>query len=268
MICANFFREDAKTVRAVATYLSFAAEYTVQMTVEAGSFRILGGQWEVSRPTAELVCGKAAFPASLIGAEAYLSFRFPEDISAFMPKRIVRLVRDCVRGLIQAETWLLPERGFASDSEYDAVFDDIYQGGCRAYSHPHEDEETWMQYVGEYRREWNLFNRTKTFVVDRDETSGQLRVSGSFCDSFHEMLVRFAASAKTGEVISSDFVFKRAPMSICFSCEELAQGLVGMRLPLDKAQLAALAAGGEGCSHIFDLLCDLADESAEIYGGR
>jgi hypothetical protein len=265
MVFSSFLREDGGVVRTSTTYLSHKAEYMAEMTVDAGSFRILGGQWEVSRPAPGMVCGREPFPESMLDREAYLSFKFPEDVGGIMPKRIVRIVRDCVRGLVQAETYLLPERGFADDKAYDDFFDEVYVGGCRAYSHPHEDEETWMQYAGAYRRTRGIFNRYKTFLIERDPAAGLILVSGALSDSFHEMHVRFAASAASGEILSSGATFKRAPMGICFSCGGLADGLVGLSLPLGKGDLAELTAGAEGCSHLFDLLCDLADESGDVW---
>ncbi|MCR4400755.1 MAG: hypothetical protein NUV35_07820, partial [Syntrophomonadaceae bacterium] len=152
------------------------------------------------------------------------------------------LLSECIRGIVQAETFFIRERGFESGDAYDAFWDRMYAGSCRYYSHPEQVERPWSEYVGSAPRGLNLYNRSIT-TSGRLDDDGRFMVAGAFVDTFHELGVRVIMD-RAGRVARAAGAFVRAPDRICFTTVEHLAALTGRDFPsLTKKELGIMAGG-------------------------
>ena len=244
--------------RLVAQCLLVSTGYEAVATIEAAtdSFVIRQADWKVYRsPKAVLNGGGLA--TALVGTEAYLgagaALRAVAETAGPLPKE---LLAECVKGIIQAETYLFSERGFASSDAYEAYWKTRYLNSCRLYSNLERVTHSWYKHVA--TRDWgdSLFNRFKTAVVKRREDDSLL-VSGGFIDSFHELAA--ALTVADGVVTDCAGGFLRAPDPVCRENEAHFAALTGRQLDsLTTREIGGVAGGAAGCSHLADLLNHLA----------
>jgi len=244
---------DAQTV-----YRGTDGECAALLLVEPGTLKIVSATWENYTPEVTSVEVKG-----LAGVEAYFKCgpvlkETLADLGAF-PRS---LFAETVRGIIQAETFLWSQRGFASPSEYSQYWEQFYIGSCRYYSHLERISKTWDEYCGPDRIT-SLFNRFKSQSVYIDENKG-FRVVGMLSDSFHELSVDLALDPNL-LVTKANGVMLRVPDNVCCEAVAYISELPGNLLDgLGKKQIAGLLGAGEGCVHIIDLVYD-AMESVKIY---
>lgn len=163
------------------------------------------------------------------------------------------LIAEAVRGIVQAETFFFGERGFASAADYDAFWDNMYRNSCYYYSHLDEVEKTWMDYVGPIERPYNLFNRSKTATVTRED-GGVWRVTAVFIDSFHELGIEFLVDGH-GLIQSARGDYTSAPSRICWRNTGHLEKFTGCSLTaFSKKDIALRAGGSEGCNHLVDII--------------
>lgn len=202
----------------------------------------------------------------LVGVEAFLEAgpHLKRALPSKEQEPIRDLISECIRGLVQAETFFFKERGYASAAQYDSYWDKMYLNGCYYYSHLDRVEKPWLDYVGYTQRSGNLFNRVHSVVIHREE-DGCYSLNASFIDSFHELGVRLGMDAD-GIVLLSEASYNRAPDKICWDNTRHLGNLLGLRLSdLSKKELAARAGGAEGCNHLVDILCDASQAMAEFW---
>lgn len=244
---------DAQTV-----YRGTDGECAALLLVEPGTLKIVAATWESYAPEVTTVEVKG-----LKGVEAYFKCGpVLKETLAGLGEFPRSLFAETVRGIIQAETFLLAERGFASPSEYSRYWEKIYTGSCRYYSNLERISRTWDEYYGSDRIT-SLFNRFKSQKVYIDEKKGY-RVAGMFSDSFHELSVDLALDPNL-LVTKANGVMLRVPDNVCCEAVAYISELPG-RLSdgLGKKQVAGLLGEGEGCVHMIDLVHD-AMESVKIY---
>ncbi|MEQ8174200.1 MAG: DUF2889 domain-containing protein [Syntrophomonadaceae bacterium] len=201
----------------------------------------------------------------LIGVEAFLDAG--PHLKRALPSReqepIRDLISECIRGLVQAETFFFRERGYLSAAQYDSYWEEMYLNGCYYYSHLDEVEKPWLDYVGYTQRSANLFNRVHSLVIHR-EPNGCYSLNASFIDSFHELGVRLGMDTD-GIILLSEASYNRAPDKICWYNTRHLKKLLGLRLlDLSKKDLASLAGGAQGCNHLVDILYDACRAMAEF----
>lgn len=205
----------------------------------------------------------------LVGVEAFLSAgpHLKRALPGKKQEPIRNLISECIRGLVQAETFFFKERGYLSAAHYDSYWEGMYLNGCYYYSHLDRVEKPWLEYVGYTERSLNLFNRIHSVVINR-EPGGSYSLNASFIDSFHELGVRLGLDAG-GVVLLSEASYNRAPDKICRENVRHLETLHGMHLAnLSKKDLAALAGGPEGCNHLVDILHDASRAMAECIALR
>jgi hypothetical protein len=103
-------------------------------------------------------------------------------------------------------------------------------------------------------RAWGtcLFNRSQNASV-RQLAGGDWQVAGGFADSFHEIGMELVLSK--GTVISCSGNFLRVPDPVCRETTAFLAEVVGQPITeLTKQKLGKTAGGGQGCSHLVDLL--------------
>lgn len=227
-------------------------EATAYLSAKAANFEIIEARWDVYRSPGGVANGSRSVP-ELTGVEAYLNAG--KGLLAVtrehgeLPKN---LLAEGIRGIIQAETYLYKERGFASTEAYEASWKSHYAGSCRLYSNQERITRTWYEHVT--NRAWGacLFNRSKNAIVRRLANS-DWQVAGGFTDSFHEIGVELVL--REGRVTACSGNFLRVPDPVCRETITFLDTLVGQPVAeLTKQKLGKTAGGGQGCSHLVDLL--------------
>lgn len=242
---------------AESTLISTGIEAVGQLVVDVKSFEIKKARWEICRSPGGSLNGGKELP-ELNGVEAYFSAgavlrRVVGEAAGGLPRE---LLAECVKGLIQAETFIYRDRGFPSATAYDEYWDKMYLNACRYYSNLERVTCTWMGYVVNHQREGNLFNRFLGCRVYRQD-EGKITASGHFSDSFHELGVLADLDGK-GEVARSTGSFQRAPDPVCFECSQHARNLIGKKIAqLTKKEIGTLVGGSQGCNHMVDVVFEL-----------
>ncbi len=164
------------------------------------------------------------------------------------------LFAETIRGIIQAETYLLRERGFASIDDYSDYWQRMYRGSCRYYSNLDRADSSWGDYAGDVSRQGYVFLRFKTYFLYLTAPD-QYLVIGSINDTFHEMNVSLTISR--GRVLEAKGNMLRVPHDICCESTEFFAALAGTEIaPLSKKSISALLGGTQGCVHLVDMLDD------------
>jgi hypothetical protein len=238
-----------------------------RLTVNVRTFAVKEAAWEVYRSPGGRFNGCKAVPA-LKGAVAYFNIgkelrRAVGDEAGGMARE---MLAECVRGMIQAETFLYRERGFESVDDYGRYWESHYLNSCRYYSNLDRVTRAWPEYVGNFWRGLNFFTRSKSCSVFSG--SDGLNIVGNLSDSFHEMGAVIDLDT-TGRVAGCRCGFLRAPDRVCFECEALFSELKGLVLPhCGKKQIGKVIGGGQGCDHLVDLISDMAKAVAVVWKSK
>lgn len=172
------------------------------------------------------------------------------------------VISECVRGVIQAETFFFTERGYANEKAYDAYWDEMYVNSCRYYSNLDKRDQTFIEVVGYSERSHNLFNRSKQVTLA--EVDQGYSITACFMDSFHELALQLKLN-NAGLVTEASGNFLRAPGHICGENNQHLNKLKGICLStMGKREVADLAGGSEGCSHLVELIYEAAKAASHI----
>ena len=160
--------------------------------------------------------------------------------------------QDCVKGMIQAETYLFAERGFASPKDYDNFWRENYRDSCRRFSIADGRTQSWFAFIAERRPGTDcLFNRCKTVAIHA-MPDGTVTASGHFIDSFHELSIAMTTSDGIITACSADLI--RVPHVVCRETAAHLSALTGKAVGDITSKAAAACAGGPmGCNHLADL---------------
>lgn len=238
---------DAQTVR-----LEGGSEWTAALVLDARTLCIRNACLEnFCPPTSE-----TAVPVpELVGVKAYLDGAAAlKSALKGLDSRVAALFLETVRGVVQAETYLLQERGFESAAEYSSYFENIYAGSCRYYSYLDRVRRRWDEYAGGSERKGRLFWRSKTYLLYALAGGGNL-VIGSLADTFHELNVRLWVDGGRISTATADFL--RIPDTVCSEAAGFLEDITGMdALSLNKKELAGMLGGSQGCIHLIDVVDD------------
>lgn len=243
-----------------AYYLDTARELSVRLEVEPRTFAIMRATSESCRgPEGREHCRVREIP-ELAGIPAYFEAGRELQRVRWESELERLLLAECVRSVIQAETFLLPERGFNSAEAYDEYWEQMYRNSCRYYSHLDRVRRRWMEHVAEQERFSLLYVRHCTLSVYRGGGgSSGLLLTGAFGDSFHELNLVLEVARPGGSVVSASACMLRGPDEVCREAMELATGLVSGQIAAlkSKKEVAALLGGQDGCVHLIDLAYNL-----------
>ncbi|MEW6540972.1 MAG: DUF2889 domain-containing protein [Bacillota bacterium] len=238
-------------------------EASARFTVDPHTFAIRAARWEWHRPpdsrapvsldVPELEGVKAYFQAGAAALRAAL---------AGYPPLALDLFTENIRALIQAESFLYAERGYASLEDYVEHWKTFYLNACRYYSNLDRVSVGWGRYVG--RREGpNLFNRFES--VTRHSSGDTQTVRATINDSFHEMALKLVLKGEALEVEEAAGRVLRAPDRVCFEAAALARGLEGAALAgKSKKEIAPLLGGAQGCVHLINLAAAAAAPGSKL----
>jgi hypothetical protein len=236
-------------------YISTNHEAAGHIQANADDFLITNACWEVHRSPRSQEVGKAN-ASTLCGQEAYFAVApILKEAFAGVGAFQKELIAECVRGIIQAETYLYMERGYESPKSYDDAWEAMCLDSCRYYSHLDQVSKKWREHVGKQERQDYLFHRNKTCSVIANNANSLL-LTGYFSDSFHQLAV--AMTLTDGAIASCTGNLLRAPDKLCFETEKYLAGLVGMRVnELNKKAISQVIGGSQGCSHLVDLVNEM-----------
>ncbi len=183
-----------------------------------------------------------------------------------LPERehFANLFLELITNVLQAELFLLPERGYASLQEYDRYFSGVYADSCILYSKLAGRVPEYSYTQGQERSDF-LFSRNRGIFVFEQKGGEEKKektylIHGHLSDSFHEMAITlkvlnspdspyFLAEAKGN--------FLRIPNLVCSGALPKLQELEGMHLiPENKKKIISRLTGPEGCSHLSDLVIE------------
>ena len=244
---------DAQTV-----YRGTDGEFAALLRVEPVALRIVSAVWEEYAPRLKVVNIEG-----LTGVEAYFNCGpVLREVLSGLGSFTRSLFAETVRGIIQAETFLLKERGYNSPAEYDHYWDSFYSGSCRYYSNLDRVSKTWNEYAGS-NRITNLFNRFKSQCLYKVPRGGY-QIYGTLSDSFHELGANILLDRELF-IKEAKGALLRCPDDVCREAADYLHKLPGNQSAFaGKKELAELLGSGAGCVHLIDLVYD-ALKSIELY---
>jgi hypothetical protein len=191
----------------------------------------------------------------LIGVEAYLEIgsALRQGVGTGKDGVPLELLSECVKAVIQSETFMLLDRGYASPEAYEEYWDEMYLNSCRYYSNLSRITGGYLAGgLTDYRRTLCLFNRIIDCRVSR-LAKGGFAATGGFCDSAHELSL-FVEVDEAGVVTCCAGNFLRAPDVVCRENKLHIAKLVGRKLAgVSKKDIGGQLGGGQGCVHLVDL---------------
>ncbi|MTI84499.1 MAG: DUF2889 domain-containing protein [Firmicutes bacterium] len=250
-------REGKEYLKGFTEYCDSNYEMTASMLVNAKSFIVTDALLEYGRVQGEKR-NMVQRLEGLEGMEAYFGCgpELRQGLKDVNDSVAISLFGENVRGIIQAETFLLSERGYASLEAYSKHWDKFYTDSCRYYSNLKHVKHSWSDYVGNDKRENIIFTRFKNQQLYR-LNSGEYLVSGSLSDSFHEINVVLSLNGSGTRVIAAKSSFLRVPDAICRESVDYLRRLEGKDLiGLSKKEIAELLGKSQGCVHLIDIVHD------------
>ncbi|MDD4802843.1 MAG: DUF2889 domain-containing protein [Syntrophomonas sp.] len=249
-------RENDQYITAKASYMDGWMDRVASVRVHADSLEIdaawlerLGRPGDMSESRENII--------GLKGIKAYLGSgrQIRAALQDIMDETELSLFNDLVLGVVQAENFLLPARGYASISDYSRAFEESYVGSCRYYSNLERVNKTWGDYLGQKSRRDALFDRCKSQHLFRDNDDFYT-INGSLIDSFHQVNLSLRLNREM-KVTAAQGQLLRAPDDVCRESTVYLENLVGRMLPgLPRKELADLLGSGQGCVHVIDLAYD------------
>lgn len=232
-------------------------EMLAQLWVKPRSFEIVKARWEVNRSQDPTLPALTELPL-LKGIIAYFGCgkSFSRALTPYPPVA-TELFLENVRALIQAESYLIGERGFPSIEDYVEYWKGFYLGSCRYYSNLEAVQRSWGEYVSGRKPGTNLFNRFKTLSINRCNKGLQLRAS--MTDSFHEMALTIQLDPAGETVREATGTVIRAPDMVCPDAATFVQRLKGINLlTAERTEIERLLGAGDGCVHLIELVFESA----------
>jgi hypothetical protein len=201
---------------------------------------------------------------ALVGKKIYLkSAQGIKESLMGMPKEerehMFQMILAGVSNVVQAEVFLLAERGFSTPSEFESYFQKMYENGCIFYSNLDRVQRDFLAYVEENhkgRGRKSLFSRHSNTTVRSAPGDERYLVRCNICDSFHEMAIKLLVDSDR-TILATRSSMVRVPDPVCKESLTTLDELVGERLTADNIKgLVTVAGGPKGCAHLGDLLAD------------
>ncbi len=180
---------------------------------------------------------------------------------------IKELILENLRGINQAEIYMLEEINVANPIEYEKIWLHEKVDYCRPYTGRMPGLYEWPNYVNSlnHYRTRNLYNKYKQYTVIT-EGGDDIFIDGAYHDSFHEMHAQLTYSATGREISEFDMTMQRWPFAACFEMDHTAAGLfVGKKIDdLTKREVGKLIGGSNGCFHLVDIVADMAKAAMDL----
>ena len=249
-------REDENYIIAQTDYMDTGIERRTTMRVEMSTLKIESAWLDRLGRPGDLT-EERQYIEDLKGVEAYLgSGRQLRAALQHTGDALERsLFNDCVVGIVQAETFFFPMRGYRDAADYNRFWEEAYVGSCRYYSNLDLVQIAWMDFIGSIPRQSILFSRSKSQQLMRNVQESYM-IAGSLVDTFHQMASLLVLSPEM-TVIEASGQLIRTPDQVCMAAADLMANLVGQNLSgIGKKELAGLMGANQGCIHLIDLVYD------------
>lgn len=255
--------EEREDLFSEVTYCGTDREAFARLVVDPRTYLVKSAVWETYR-TPEEKGQRTLNLNQLKGMEAYFGCgaTLRQVLNPLREPYAPALFAETVRGLIQAETFLLEERGHSSPEAYEEYWNKFYLGSCRFYSNLDRVGGSWYDYVGFDKRRGILFNRMRSLVLSTAEYDGAdcYYLYGQLCDSYHEVDVTLVLDKDDFVVKKASGYLLRVPDPVCREAATFVNAVEGKSLlGMQKKTVAHLLQGGNGCVHLIDLIYEGAE---------
>lgn len=257
-------RINKDTLLSEAILLTTDQELRARLIVDVHSFEIREANWVLYRTATGYTKEYHDVP-ELIGLKAYLnSGQQMREATKELPRFPLKLFFESVKGIIQAETYLVYERGCSSLDDYNQYFASISGDSCSYYTNLDRVANSWQGYVegATAYREHGLFYRNTNHHLARQKDD--ILAVSTFSDSFHELSVR-ATFSKLGILSEIQGDFLRAPDNICLETINRLSQMPGKNIAvMSKKELAQYIGGPCGCTHLLDLVYEMCQAHQQL----
>lgn len=179
-------------------------------------------------------------------------------------KNIRELYLEVLRGVLQAEYYMLEDRGYGGYVDYELHWGDSMQGNCRPYNGEMPPVDAWPLYVGgpNHYRTYDYYNKYKQFTII-DNEDGTMSATGAYNDSFHELTLVMSFGKEDGIITDYDQMTVRVPFNPCWELQHLHNDLfIGKDIrAFSKRDVGKISGGNMGCYHLVDLVAAIAEMS-------
>ncbi|MDD2586544.1 MAG: DUF2889 domain-containing protein [Syntrophomonadaceae bacterium] len=248
-------RENDKFIRARTNYSDSRVEMAAVLRVAVDTLKIEAAWLDYTGRPPQVIERRENIE-SLRGVIAYLGngLALRKALQAVENDVARSLFNELVIGIVQAETCLYQERGYATTSDYSDAWENFYAGSCRYYSNTDKIKVSWVDYIGQLERENNLFGRFKSQHLYREDSV--YKINGTILDSFHHVSTSLELDENL-RVIEAEGGLLRVPDKVCQQSGMYLSNIKGRVLQgLTKKELAHLLGAREGCVHLIDLIYD------------
>jgi hypothetical protein len=248
-------RMEEQNLLSEVTYCGTDREVCARLMVNPKTLIVQKAVWEIYR-TPDEAGYKALDIPDMVGMEAYFGSggNMRKALQPLQDPFAGELFAEAVRGIIQAETFLLEERGYTPAS-YEQYWTDFYKDTCCFFSNLDRVSLGWYEYIGYSTRGGILFNRMKSQILS---LYGDLyHLGGHINDSFHGVAVDLELERDTHRVKSARGGLLRAPDPVCKEAAVYMKQLEGKLLSgMSKKYIAQLLGASNSCVHMVDLVFD------------
>lgn len=243
-------------------FMDSQREDNLSLLLSSSDFKVIEVRGETPRNPGGIMGSRDL--QGLLGKRIYLkSIQGIRESFVGMPKEerehLFQLIVAGVSVVVQAEVFLLAERGFSTPEEFENFFQKIYGDGCIYYANLDRVQRDFTAYVEanhKGRGRESLFNRHTLTTIRRAPGEDRFLVRGNICDSFHEIAMKLLVdSDKT--ILASRASFPRVPDPVCVESGNYFHKINGKRLSsANIRELTGIAGGSKGCAHLSDLMVE------------
>ncbi len=174
---------------------------------------------------------------------------------------IVDLFLQAISALVQAETYVYKERGYKNKNEYNLYWDLLEKNNCRYYNDEfyfmRAGEPKWMDYVENRFEDKILFQRKKTYEINKILNEPNYKIVALLEDTYHEIIIGLKCDPNY-VVLDGAIEFTRAPGKACFTNSENIEYLIGKSLiSLTKSDVIKILGGRLGCYHVVEMIAEI-----------
>ena len=247
-------RMEEHNLLSEVTYCGTDREVCARLMINPKTLIVLKAVWETYR-TPDEAGYKALDIPGMVGMEAYFGSggNLRKALQPLQDPLAGELFAEAVRGNIQAETFLIKERGYNTPESYERYFNDFYKDSCCFFSNLDRVSLGWYEYIGYNKRGGSLFNRMKSQILSLHENSYYL--SGHINDSFHGIAIDLELEKDPRRVKNAWGSPLRIPDPVCKEAGVYMKQLEGKILAgLKKKEIAHLLGASNSCVHMVDLV--------------
>ena len=251
-----------------AMFLSTRYECSATLVATTKGFKITQAYYSVHRCKDRSKRIEESLPELIGGSAHYDGVKAIKELKDFGDDgKVKELFVECIRGLDQAETYLLEELGMKTREDFERYWQKGKEDYCRPYWGKMPGLEEWSTYIGayDYNRSQNFYNKTKTYTIIQRNDS-QIEVVGVYNDSFHEMHSEITYNISDRVITDFDMVVVRAPHDPCYELSHTsADSFIGKPITdFKKREVGKLIGNGPGCFHLVDIVSDMATAVMEL----